>query len=326
MAFQSKRSTDYVPVINSLAKPNYTSKYGNQLDSVVEQILNRPDFTYDFATDPLSQQYKDQYIKLGKDAVLNAVNANTALTGGYGNSYSNTAAAQANQQYITRMGEEIPALMDAAVRRYQYERENIQNKFGALQSEENRAYGQYRDDMSDYYTDYSRLSSGAASAISQEENDENMKYQKERALASDNQWQEKFDYQRERDAVADAQWEKEFELKKLKQAASKASSRRRKAATVESNDEYVNAKGMTVSQANQHMIYISSLGAYDAREYIKGLKNDGEISEAEANYLWLEYQKLPKTQKNFTSRSKKSSQKPSTRTTFDLMKDIANIR
>ena len=327
MALLSKNSSDYVPVINGLNKPTYSSKYGNQLDNVVQQILNRPNFSYDFGTDPLSQQYKQQYVELGKDAVQNAISATTGLTGGYGNSYAGTAASQANQQYITEMSNQIPALMDAAMRKYQMEQDNLQDKFGALQSEESRLYGQYRDEVSDYYTDYNKLASSAANAISQENTEANLAYQKERAEAGDKQWQEKFEYQKARDAVADLQWEKEFELKKLKEAASKASGRGRRSGTSKTTttDNVVNAKGMTVSQANKHMTYISTLGAYDAREYIKGLQQDGYITKDEANYLWLEYQKLPKTQKNYTSKSKKADQKHSTRTTYDLLKDITKF-
>ena len=51
---------------------DYESQYGAQIDSLLEQIQNRKAFAYDFNADPLYQQYKNQYTKLGSDAAANA--------------------------------------------------------------------------------------------------------------------------------------------------------------------------------------------------------------------------------------------------------------
>ena len=60
---------------------DYESQYGAQIDSLLEQIQNRKAFAYDFNADPLYQQYKNQYTKLGSDAAANAAADAAALTG-----------------------------------------------------------------------------------------------------------------------------------------------------------------------------------------------------------------------------------------------------
>lgn len=147
-AYQSK----YQDKISQLeANPvTYNSKYQAALDSVLGQIQNRKAFTYDFNADPLYQAYKDQYTKLGKEASMNAVANAAALTGGYGNSYAVTAGAQANQQYLTKLNEMIPELYNLAMNRYKLEGDELNNRYGVLGSAEDRAYGQYRDQVADW--------------------------------------------------------------------------------------------------------------------------------------------------------------------------------
>ena len=234
MAFFSTASADYAKAIQSLVKPTYESKYGTLIDNQLNKILNKEAFSYDFNADPLYQNYKDQYTKMGKEAAMNAAAATSTLTGGYGNSYAGTAAAQANQQYLTQLNETIPELYNAALNKYNMEKEDMYNQFNLLQGEENRLYGQHRDNVSDYYSDLSDLRSGHNTAQAHEEWAEQMEYQKGRDAVSDSQWQKnydtsnyqwqsQFDYQKQRDAVADSQWEKEYQLA-LKKAKSSGGS------------------------------------------------------------------------------------------------------
>lgn len=210
MAYFSKNSADYVSAINALKKPTYESKYNNLIENQLNKILNREDFSYDFNADPLYQNYKDQYTKLGKEASMNAAASASALTGGYGNSYAGTAASQANQQYLTQLNGQIPALMNAAMDRYKMQTEQLYNQFGALQQEESRQYGQHRDDVSDYYSDWSNLESGYSTALQQEDWERDFAYRQERDKIADEQWQKNYDYNASRAGVSDSQWEKNF--------------------------------------------------------------------------------------------------------------------
>ena len=193
MAFFSTNSKDYASAIQALTKPEYTSKYDDTISGIMDKITNKEPFSYDFNADPLYQNYKDQYTKLGKEAGINAAAAVAANTSGYGNSYAATAASQANQQYLTQLNDVIPELAQAALNKYQMEKEDLYNQFNMYSSEENRLYGQYRDSVNDYYSDYNNLSSGYGTALQNE------------------QWQAQMDYQRERDQIADQRWQTEFD-------------------------------------------------------------------------------------------------------------------
>ena len=214
MAFFSTNSADYAKAIQSLVKPTYESKYGTLIEEQLNKILNKESFSYDFNGDPLFQNYKDQYTKMGKEAAINAAAATSTLTGGYGNSYAGTAAAQANQQYLTQLNEKIPELYNAALNKYDMEVQDMYNKFNLVQGEENRLYGQYRDTVSDYYSDLSDLRSGHATAQAQENADRDYNYQVQRAAVADSQWQKNYDYQTSRDSVSDSQWKSQFDYQK----------------------------------------------------------------------------------------------------------------
>lgn len=238
MAFVSTNSSDYLSAIAALKKPEYTSKYNETIEGIMDNIANRKEFQYDFNADPIYQNMKDSYTKLGKEAGMNAAAAVAANNGGFGNSYAATAASQANQQYLTKLNEQIPQLAEAALNKYQMETDNLYKKFGMYQSEENRLYGQHRDNVSDYYSDWSNLQNGMANAIAQENADRAFNYQVSRDQVADSQWQAQFDqnkyqndlsynqwlkqfnYNMNRDAVSDSQWQQEFDLKKKNAAKS----------------------------------------------------------------------------------------------------------
>lgn len=277
-------------------KPTYESKYGSQIEQTLDKILNKEDFSYDFNADPLYQNYKDSYTKLGNEAAMNAAASASALTGGYGNSYAATAASQANQQYLTQLNERIPELHNAALAKYQMEQENLYNQFGALQSEEGRLYGIYRDDVSDYYSDWSNLMNGYNTAQSQENWNTQMDYQKARDAVSDSQWQKSFDnsnsqwaaqmaYQKERDAVSDSQWQKQFDLALQKAKSSGGSGGK----TSKSSDKYDYSnknysaviKDLVVDAANRNDWTEDTVS-----EYINGLVSRNAITKDEAEQLY----------------------------------------
>lgn len=218
MAFYSRNSKDYVSAINNLTKPTYTSQYNSLINDKLKEIINNKGFSYDVESDPNYQNYKQNYIQLGKDVVKTSVNASDDLSGGYANSYGDKAASEANQQYITKMTERIPQLMNAAMQKYQMEQENAYKQFSALQNEESRNYGQYRDKVSDYYKDLEGLNTSYSQALAQENNEREFNYKKSRDAVSDEQWSKNFNYQKERDTVSDNHWNAEFDYKKERDA------------------------------------------------------------------------------------------------------------
>ena len=175
----------------------YTSAWQTQLNDTINKILNREKFSYDLNGDALYQQYKDQYTTQGKMASMDVMGQAQAMTGGYGNSYAQTAGQQAYQGYLQQLNERVPELYQLALNQYNAEGDALYDQASLMASMEEQDYGRHRDNVSDYYTEMNRL---ADEARYQEELD----YGK---WADNNN----FTYQQYRDSVTDSQWQAQFD-------------------------------------------------------------------------------------------------------------------
>ena len=133
--------------------PNYHSQYEDDLEALYEAVMERPDFQYDYQSDPLYQSSKDQYLQAGQRAMLDTMGNASALTGGYGSSYASTAGSQAYQNYLGQMQNLLPSLYDRAYTRYTDAGKALSEKLSTVQKLENADYARYRDQVADYYDD-----------------------------------------------------------------------------------------------------------------------------------------------------------------------------
>ena len=180
------------------AKPGeYSSQWQSQLDDVINRILNREDFSYDVNADALYQQYKDQYTRQGKLAMMDTMGQAAALTGGYGNSYAQTVGQQTYQGYLQQLNDVVPELYQLALDQYNQEGDDLYNQYSLLANQDEMDYDRYRDMVSDYYNDLDYLTEDAR----YKGEDDYNKYLTDRNLA----------YQLARDAVEDEQWQKEYD-------------------------------------------------------------------------------------------------------------------
>lgn len=131
----------------------YTSQWSNQLSDLYNQIANRPAFSYDLNADMLYQQYRDQYTRGGRQAMRDTMGQASAMTGGYGNSYAQTAGQQAYQSYMQQLNDVIPQLEDRAYGRYRDQGTDLYNLYGLTAGNEDRDYGRYRDQVGDWRSD-----------------------------------------------------------------------------------------------------------------------------------------------------------------------------
>lgn len=168
-------SVDYLNRIRDLKKPEYVSQFGGVIGGLMDKIVNRQPFSYDFNADPIYQQHKDQYIKLGKEAAMNAVANASALTGGYGNSYAVTAGAQANQQALSGLNDIIPQLLNSAQKKYDSDTNALLTQYDIYNQAEQNNYNKFRDQMSDYNNERAYLTGMYNDALAQEN------YEKEQA-------------------------------------------------------------------------------------------------------------------------------------------------
>lgn len=94
------------------------NNYSGQLSGLLQQIRNGTGFQYDAATDPLYNIYKDLYIQNGRRAMQDTIGQAAALTGGYGNSYAQSAGQQQYGQYMEGLNAMIPQLQQQAFSQY----------------------------------------------------------------------------------------------------------------------------------------------------------------------------------------------------------------
>lgn len=214
------------------SKPGaYESQWQEQINGLMNQIMNREDFSYDLNADALYKQYANQYMQQGKMAMMDTMGQAQAMTGGYGNSYAQAVGQQAYQGYLQQLNEVVPELYQMAYDRYQQEVQDLYNQFSMLGAQEEQAYGRYRDQMSDYYAnlqqafnqyntereyDYSKYAADRNFAYGAFADDRSYAYQTERDAVADKQWSDSFAYQKEQDAIANQQWQDSFDYEKYR--------------------------------------------------------------------------------------------------------------
>ena len=208
------------------ARPGeYQSQWQGKLNSALSQIQNRPDFSYDVNSDALYQQVAQNYLRQGRQAMMDTAGQAAALTGGYGNSYGQTAGQQIYNQYLQGLTELVPQYRQLALEQYRLEGEDLLNQYQLLLDQENRDYDRYRHALEDYYGeldrlqaaydqersyDYTRFADDRDFAYGQYMDQLNHQYRTDRDAVEDSQWLQQLQYQQERDRIRDEQWQREY--------------------------------------------------------------------------------------------------------------------
>ena len=204
----------------------YQSQWQGQLDSLSGQIQNRPKFQYDVNADALYQQVAQNYMQQGQQAMMDTMGQAAALTGGYGNSYAQTAGQQQYNKHLLGLTEMVPQFQQMALQQYQMEGDQLMDQYQLMLQQEELAYGRYQDDLNRYYADldraqaaydnerdydYSRFADDRDFDYGKYMDDLNYQYQVGRDQVADDQWAQQWAYQQERDKIKDEQWQKEYE-------------------------------------------------------------------------------------------------------------------
>lgn len=270
---------------------DFASQYTEAAKQAMEKYMNRDKFSYDLNGDALYQQYKDQYTTQGKLAMQDTIGQASAMTGGYGNSYAQSAGQQAYQGYLQQLNDRVPELYQLALDQYNQEGENLLNQYGLLADRENTEYGRYRDTVSDAYAERDYLTGRADTAYdrgyqeyynkqsaSQEQfnADRGLEYQLDSDLVAFNQAQEQIDNAKEaQDTANNIAWA-EYDLKK---------------AAAESNSGLANPLSYDEHDKLLDFAYESyTTGATDRLKIKLGaLVEDGRISKDYAKEIWEEY-------------------------------------
>nr|DAW47473.1 MAG TPA: Protein of unknown function (DUF2680) [Caudoviricetes sp.] len=181
----------YLQQVQSRKPGAYQSRWDAELDSLYDQITNRKPFQYDLNQDALYQQYKEQYQRLGRQAMEDTMGQAASLTGGYGSTYSEQVGQQAYNAYLQSLNDIVPDLYDRAYSRYQDEGQDLYNRFGLVTDRENLDYGKYRDTVSDYYSDLADARSAYDSEWSRDytQYSDQLSYWQQKAAQEQAYWQ-----------------------------------------------------------------------------------------------------------------------------------------
>ena len=166
---------DKLAELNQGKPDEYESKYDPKIDALLNEILNRDDFSYNVANDPLYQQYADMYRREG-DRAMKETMAEAAAGAGGMNTYAVTAAQQANSYYNSQLNDRIPELYQLAYEMYLNDKESKVQDLGILQNMDATQYNRYRDTINDFY------------------NDRNFAYGAYQDAVQQGNWQTNFDY------------------------------------------------------------------------------------------------------------------------------------
>lgn len=171
----------------------YQSQWQTQLNDVIGKILNREKFSYDLNGDALYQQMADEYSRRGNLAMMDTMGQAAAMTGGFGNSYAQSVGQQAYQAHLQELNEVIPEIYKMQLDKYNMEGQDLYNQYAMLGAEDDREYGQYRDEVADWLAERDYL----ADRYDSERNFDYGKYADDRD----------FGYGVYRDSMSDYQWQ-----------------------------------------------------------------------------------------------------------------------
>ena len=147
-------SRDYSNTMTALkeseyALPEFSSSYDEQIAELYNQIVSREAFKYDPLPDSLYGQYREQYTRMGRMAMMDSMGKAAALTGGYGSSYAQKVGQQEYDEYLQKLGQVMPELYAAAYQRYKDQGEDLESKYQTLRGLEGQEYDRYRDQVED---------------------------------------------------------------------------------------------------------------------------------------------------------------------------------
>lgn len=124
----------------------YSSAYSDRIKELYEQLAGREGFKYKPGDDPQYQAYKEGYEREGRLAMRDTMAEAAHLTGGYGNSYAQSAGQQAYGSYLEKLNSALPELYSAAYQRYKDEGDSISKQLSAAMGLEANDYQHYADE------------------------------------------------------------------------------------------------------------------------------------------------------------------------------------
>jgi hypothetical protein len=212
-----------------------TNKWEDELESIYQTINDREKFNYDMNKDALHKQYSQQYQQNAELAMQDTVGQISALTGGYGNSYAETAGQAIYNQTMGGMNEKALQLYQLALNTYNSEGDRLMQIYGITSDQYQNEFNRIRAEVADeqwrrqmveqqrqYIWSLAMEAAGMAidvgkfavgTAVDAGIAGAGLALDAANMGMNHYEWQQSMDYQRERDAISDARYQQELALK-----------------------------------------------------------------------------------------------------------------
>lgn len=268
--------------------PTYTPSYDDEIQRLYSEIVNRGKFNYDLLSDPLYQQYREQYVNQGNMAMMDAMGQAAALTGGYGSSYSQAVGQQQYNAYLNQLNQMVPEFYDRAFGYWQAQGQDLYNQYGLVSDMRDTEYGRYRDEVADYWNQVNYLAGRADTYYNQGADN----YWNTQSMNQQNYWNEQ-------NMAFDNYWNQlNYELdaynatKKSSGGGSTGSGSSSETDTYLKGTDYTSwkngLKNIDINVQNNKNASAAATRAARARYILQGVA-EGKISETTAESLQAEY-------------------------------------
>ena len=125
------------------------ANYESELQRLYTAISGAKRFSYDPNSDSAFGSYADMYRKNGALAMADTVGTASALTGGYGSSYAQSAGAQQYQRYLQALAGAMPEFYSMALEKYNADMDALNKQYGMVSAKEQQVYQRERDAKAD---------------------------------------------------------------------------------------------------------------------------------------------------------------------------------
>lgn len=275
----SNRVNDYADKLEDLenSKPgDFSSRYDEQIQNIINTIQNRPQFDQGQVFDSdLYKQYREQYIQQGNKAMRDTMGNAAALTGGYGSTYATAAGQQANDAYLSQLGDKTMDIFDRVYNQYLNEGQELYNQLGMYNNQDSIDYGRYRDTVGDYYNDLDYYSNRYNTEYANDFGE----YQTDQDAM---RWAEQYAYQKTQDALAQQNWQTQFDYQKEQDALQYALAQQRAARSGGGggSGRSGGASQLTVPEAERYLDYVrQTYGLNAANKEYKNLMSTGGVTD-----------------------------------------------
>lgn len=208
----STQGNDVVAQAQALLSEKLQSFRGQNAGAIgdlVAQLQNREPFEYDVNADPTYQMLREIWTRDGLMAMQDTMGQAAHLTGGYGNSYAQTAGQQVYGDHMRGLAEMVPQLKEAARADYDAETDAMLRQYGILMEQDQQEYARYLDYLNQQRYDQEWQYQQERDALSDQRYDQEWAYQQERDQLSDSRYDREWEYQQGRDEIEDARYEDE---------------------------------------------------------------------------------------------------------------------